>query len=151
MSIFQAREWWSVDNGEASVQVADDRVDFAGHAAVENGASAADGEEDSDDALHSVTVRVSPFASTMGNQVRTSKVFRLHNYVHQHAFIQADVIVCGSLGGLLRIYSPYRPDPDLEADGPSVGATASTADNLLLEMQMPEPILQLEIGRLSTS
>ena len=55
------------------------------------------------------------------------------------------MIVAGSLGGLLRIYSPYRPEPDEDQVG------VSTAGNLLLEVQFEDPIFQIAIGRLSSS
>ena len=62
---------------------------------------------------------------------------------------QADVIVAGSLGGLLRIYSPYRPEPDEDQVG---GANhVSSAGNLLLEVQLEDPIFQIAVGRLSSS
>ena len=58
--------------------------------------------------------------------------------------------MAGSLGGLLRVYSPYRPDADEdeEATGKQV---SSSAGNLLLEVQFEEPIFQVAIGRLSSS
>ena len=62
---------------------------------------------------------------------------------------QADVIVAGSLGGLLRIYSPYRPEPDEDHIG--AGKHVSSAGNLLLEVQFEDPIIQIAVGRLSSS
>ena len=53
--------------------------------------------------------------------------------------------MAGSLGGLLRIYSPYRPEPDEDQIG--AGKHVSSAGNLLLEVQFEDPIIQIAVGR----
>lgn len=57
---------------------------------------------------------------------------------------QSDVIVTGSLSGTVRFFSPFSCDDSGDRD-----VTFSPA-NLLLEMQLPEPILKIDIGRLAS-
>ena len=74
MSIFQAREWWSAETEAASVsESADDEEDADDDVVTTGGGegSAAAGDDESD-ILKSVSVETASFASTMGNQVKSS-------------------------------------------------------------------------------
>lgn len=55
----------------------------------------------------------------------------------------ADVIVTGSLTGFLKVYEVLRQEGDgIRTSGPS---------NLLLEKQMDDPIIDLALGKLTSS
>jgi hypothetical protein len=56
-----------------------------------------------------------------------------------------EVIICGFTSGMLKVFSPFQHKKE---DGTMEKAFAP--DNLLLEMQMEEPILQLATGNLTS-
>ena len=71
MSIFQAREWWSAETEAASVnESADDEED--GDDDVVTGGGGGEPGDDGSDILKSASVETASFASTMGNQVKSS-------------------------------------------------------------------------------
>lgn len=53
------------------------------------------------------------------------------------SFSKPDKIVVGSFMGMLRIFSPHPAKPDEPTE----------ADAQLLEIQLPDPIIQVEMGK----
>lgn len=56
-------------------------------------------------------------------------------FISQYIFL--DKIIVGSYMGFLRIYNPHPVKP----------GDAMQAEDLLLEVQLSEPILQVEVGK----
>ena len=126
MSLFQAREWWSYAND-------DHEADGGGSDAPSMPSLNPNGNnstKEEDNILSSISVQVAGFpkglAGTLGS----------------------DVVVLGTLGGLLKILDVVRAE-----DGGSSSAADRTwsASNLLLETQLDEPILQIAVGKLTSS
>ena len=60
-------------------------------------------------------------------------IFKLDNWILIYFFFVADKIIVGSYHGILRIYCPKPPN--------------FKPDDLMLEVQLQQPILQVETGR----
>ena len=59
---------------------------------------------------------------------------------------QSDVLLTASLSGMIRIFSPF-----IDEDQQNDGNRNWSPTNLLLELQLPDPILQIETGKLTSS
>ncbi len=82
-----------------------------------------DGDQDEDDVSNASSVSLGVFPQAGDSE-------------------HADLVVSGSLGGVIRVYSPFKETPDEDK---------SNAANLLLEKQLDDPILQTAIGKLGSS